>query len=182
MSQATPARPSPGRWILGGAVSGAIGAMLFGLVLMIVAPGVIAEDIPAFYGSGPSATVGWMLHVIHGAGLGIIFALVVTRALVFETLMGPTETAAIAGLSGHTRLALAGLVYGIAIWALLPFVGLSLLGAVGLFTDPGFGGVAAEMFIGHVLFGLLVGTLFGPFVQGAASSPGEPRGPEAATE
>lgn len=182
MSHGTPPRPATWRWLVGGAVSGAIGAILFGVVLAVTAPEVLESGIPGFYGLTPSVTVGWIAHVLHGTVLGVLFAVLVTRSVIYGMLATPAETDVLAGIGGVGRLTLAGVVYGIALWAILPFVGVSLLGAVGLFQDPGFGGVAAEMFIGHVLFGGLVGALFAVFIPGAVTpSQRDPR-PDATGE
>lgn len=164
MGAGRPARPARSRWIAGGALSGVVGAALFGGVLMLADPDILSTDIPALYGLGPSLATGWGVHLFHGAVLGVVFGLLVTRPTVFAAVTEPAETPLLADLGMGARLTLAGLVYGIVIWTLLPFIGLTLVGALGTFEGPGFGGIAAEMFIGHVVFGTLVGALFSLFV------------------
>lgn len=157
-------RPSTVRAIIGGGVGGLAGASLFGLLLWMVTPEVLAESIPGFYGLGESVLLGWALHLIHGMVLGFIFGIIASRGTVFHMISGPVETDFLEGLSANTRFGLLGLVYGIAIWTFLPFIGLSLLGAVADLGAPGFPGVASEMILGHILFGIIVGLVFSMFV------------------
>ncbi len=153
-------RPSTGRAAIGGGIGGLAGTLLFGLLLWAVSPDVLSESIPAFYGLGASAVVGWGLHLLHGLVLGGLFGVIAARPLVFDTVTGPVATDILAALSASTRFALLGLVYGIAIWTLLPFVGLTLLGTLAGLDAAGFSHLAAEMVLGHVLFGVIVGMTF----------------------
>lgn len=157
-------RPTTGRAAIASGVGGLAGAILFGLVLWIASPDVLVESIPEFYGLGADAVVGWGLHLLHGLLLGVIFGIIASRPPVFDTITGPVETHFLEGLSANARFGLLGLVYGILIWTFLPFIGLSLLGTVGEVGASGFPGTAADMILGHVLFGVIVGIVFSLFV------------------
>lgn len=149
-------------WLLGGIVGGAVGALLFGGVLWAVDPDIITETVPAIYGLDPGA-IGWVLHLAHGSVLGIIFGFVVTREFVLGTLAADVETGFIAAMGLGTRLALAGVVYGLVLWTALPLIGQTVWTAGGM-GSPGFPYAAAESLIGHVAYGALLGLLFSLFV------------------
>ena len=157
-------RPSVSRGFAGGSLGGVIGAILFGLLIWTVSPEAIGEAIPGVYGLEESAAIGWGLHLIHGLILGGLFGLVATRPIVFDIITGPVETDILKGLSANARFGLLGLVYGIAIWTIVPFIGLSLIGGLAAFDDVGFPGLAADMIIGHVLYGVVVGIVYSLFV------------------
>ncbi len=153
----------PLNWLLGGAVGGLVGSALFGAVLWLVEPTIVTETVPALYGVDPGA-VGWAFHLGHGLVLGVIFGFLVTREPFLGTLAAEVETGFIAAMGLHTRFALAGLVYGLAVWAILPVIALSLWIAIGGLADPGFPAAAFGTLVGHLLYGLLLGALFSLFV------------------
>ncbi|ELY58760.1 DUF6789 family protein [Natronolimnohabitans innermongolicus] len=146
-------------WLVGGAVGGAVGSLLFGLVLWLADPAIITEAVPAIYGLEPVGTAGWLFHLGHGLVLGAVFGYLVTRSPVFGTLMADVETDFIAAMGPGTRLVLAGFVYGLAVWAILPVIVLTLWTAVGP-GEAAFPGLAFESLVGHLLYGLLLGALF----------------------
>ena len=156
--------PPTRQWFIGGVTGGFVASILFGIILWSVSPDTIREAIPAIYGLDSSAILGWILHLIHGALFGLIFGFLVTRDVVFEVLTGPVYTDALAESGAGIRFGLIGIVYGIALWTVIPFLGLTLLGPIAGVDDTGFEGVAAEMVIVHILFGLIVGIVFSMFV------------------
>ncbi|AXR76546.1 hypothetical protein [Natrarchaeobaculum sulfurireducens] len=149
-------------WLIGGAVGGVVGSALFGLVLWLVDPAVVTDAIPAIYGLEPG-TIGWGFHLVHGLVLGIVFGVLVTRDVIFGTITAGVATDAIDELGLGTRLALAGMVYGLAVWAILPLIGQSIAFTVG--GDPSFPVAAFESLLGHLVYGLLLGALFSVFVE-----------------
>lgn len=152
-------------WLIGGAVGGIVGSLLFGVLLWFVDPEIVAGSIPAIYGIDPAGIVGWALHAVHGLVLGIVFGFVVTRELILGALAADVETEFLAAMGIELRLALAGLVYGLAIWAILPLVVLPIwLGVAGI-DDPGFPVAAVETLVGHLAFGALLGALFSVFAE-----------------
>jgi len=46
-------------WFVGGALGGAIGAVAFGIVMVLLEPGVLEAAIPAIYGLEPAGPLGW---------------------------------------------------------------------------------------------------------------------------
>lgn len=150
-------------WLLGGAVSGLAGSALFGLVLWLVDPAIVTEVVPALYGFEPGA-VGWLFHLAHGLILGVLFGFLVTRDPILGTLSADVETPFIAAMGLHTRFALAGFVYGLAVWAILPVVAQTVLVSAGGLGEPGFPVAASGSLLGHVLYGLLLGALFSALV------------------
>lgn len=151
-------------WLVGGAIGGVIGSLLFGAVLWFVDPTIITEAIPAIYGIEPAGTAGWLFHLGHGLVLGSVFGFLVTRDPIFGTLMADVETGFLAAMGPGMRLTLAGFVYGLAVWTILPVVVLPLWSTVG-FGNPGFPGPAAASLGGHLLYGLLLGALFALIVE-----------------
>lgn len=153
-------------WLIGGAISGVVGSAAFGALLWTIDPSYVV-DLPQLVGMESSSTVGWALHLVTGIGLGVVFGLIVTRGPVIGTLAADVETDFIAAMGLGVRLALAGMVYGLAIWTLLSVVGLSLWASAMGVTDPIFPGLASESLLGHLLYGLLLGALFSAFVETA---------------
>ncbi|MXV63621.1 hypothetical protein GS429_16455 [Natronorubrum sp. JWXQ-INN-674] len=156
-------------WLVGGAVGGAIGSLLFGVLLWLVDPTIISEGIPAIYGLEPAGTAGWLFHLGHGLVLGSIFGLLVTRRPIFGTLMADVETGFIDAMGPGLRLTLAGFVYGLAVWAVLPVIVLPIWMSLGI-GDAGFPAFAFGTLVGHLLYGLLLGALFALIVEIAAEA------------
>ncbi|WP_247730927.1 hypothetical protein [Halovivax limisalsi] len=168
-------------WLLGGALGGLLGSALFGVVLWLFEPTFVTNIVPALYGIEAGPLV-WVFHLAHGIVLGIVFGFLVTRAPVIGALSADVDTGFLAATGLHTRFALAGVVYGLAIWAVLPVIGFRL------WTDAG--GVGANLpavgfwaLLGHMLYGLLLGALFSLFVgvgrpAAEATAPFEEASPE----
>ena len=146
-------------WLVGGAVGGGAGSAIFGAALWAVNPTIVTESIPALYGVDPGA-VGWLFHAVHGLVLGVIFGFLVSRRPILGTITADVETDFIARMGPGTRLALAGMVYGLAVWAVLPIIGQTIWIAIGGLEAPPFPGAAVESLLGHLLYGLLLGVLF----------------------
>lgn len=149
-------------WLLGGALGGVVGSALFGVVLWMVDPHIVTEAIPAIYGFEPG-TVGWVFHLVHGLVLGVLFGLLVSRQIVLGTLAADVETEFLAAMSLGTRFVLAGIVYGLAIWAILPIVGLTVVGTI-TGAEVEFPAIGTGTLLGHMLYGAILGALFSAFV------------------
>lgn len=150
-------------WLIGGAAGGLVGSALFGALLWLVDPAIVTDGIPSIYGFEPGA-IGWAFHLLHGLVLGTVFGFLVTRGPILGTITADVATDAFARLGLGARLALAGLVYGLAVWTLLPLIAQSVLVTAGGVADPGFPVAAIEILGGHLLYGLLLGALFSLFV------------------
>ncbi|MCU4741763.1 hypothetical protein OB955_17680 [Halobacteria archaeon AArc-m2/3/4] len=161
-------------WPIGGIVGGAIGAAVFGAVIWFFQPEAIEAAIPSAYGIDPAGVTGWLIHIGHGAVLGLIFGFVVTRRPILSAIRMNPETETISSTSIVLRVVGAGFAYGIAVWAILPVIVLPV------WTDtlgPGGGDfpiVAVESLLGHVLFGLILGLVFAVIVDLTDRETGEP--------
>ena len=148
-------------WTLGGLVGGFIAAAAFGLLMWLFDPDIVEAAIPAIYGFDPSTALGMGLHLFHGAVLGLLFGFLVTRPAILGVLVGAdrTETFSETGLAA--RVIAAGFVFGLAVWAILPFVVMPVLvAAIGDPAAENFPAIAVESLAGHVVFGLVLGIVF----------------------
>lgn len=152
-------------WLVGGAVGGVVGSLLFGGVLWAVDPAIVSETIPAVYGLDPSVTTGAAFHLAHGLVLGVVFGFLVTREPILGALTADVETGFIAAIGPSARITLAGLVYGLAIWGLLPVLVLPAWGTVSGVGNPAFPVVVLESLVGHLLYGVLLGGVFSALVE-----------------
>jgi hypothetical protein len=132
-------------------VAGIAGTAVFGAVQMAMgATGVIAVAIPALYGiSGPNLVAGWAIHFVHGAILGLGFALLATRPSVRPHATSVLPSAAI------------GLAYGLVLT--IPTAGIAMplwLSAVGFPNAPPLPNLTLMGFVGHGIYGLVLGATY----------------------
>ncbi|MCU4750987.1 hypothetical protein OB919_03160 [Halobacteria archaeon AArc-curdl1] len=151
-------------WLVGGAAGGLLSSALFGGLLWLVEPTIITETIPAIYGLEPGAA-GWGFHLLHGLLLGIGFGLLISRPLVLGTITATVETDPLEALGPGARITMAGIVYGLAIWALLPVIAQTIWITVTGMADTTFPTIAFESLVGHLLWGLVLGAVFSLFVE-----------------
>lgn len=145
-------------WLVGGAVGGMAGALIFGALLWIVEPTAVTEAIPEMYGLNGGGMIGWAFHLFHGVVLGVGFALVVTRKFVIGILTADIETPALDALSLSSRFAGAGILYGLAVWVFGPGVILATLVSTGDMANPLPVGSVYTL-LGHLLYGGLLGAM-----------------------
>ena len=153
MSQETQTRTQTGLGRLAdwqaGVVGGLVGGAVMGAMITMMNPPVIEMAIPALYGlSGGLA--GWVVHMSHSAILGVVFVAI----------------AANTGLaSGVGRSAVAGLVYGIVLWAVLAALVMPIwLQTVGFAGAPPFPNFALPGSLpAHAVYGVVLGALY-PFL------------------
>lgn len=152
-------------WIIGGVLGGAVGAAAFGVLMWALDPEVVAVAIPAIYGLDPIGAVGWGIHLVHGIVLGLLFGFLITRDLILGTLRMTVETDALSRTSVWVRVASAGFVFGLAIWAILPLLVLPVW-AEAIAAEPAgeFPVFAIESLFGHLLFGTTLGLVFATVV------------------
>lgn len=129
-----------------GLVGGLAGGLVFGAMMSTMTPPVLEMGIPAMYGiEGPAGLAGWVIHMSHAAVLGVVFAALVS--------VGP-----VARYADSVGGGVAGLVYGLAVWALLAVVVMPIwLGAVGFPGAPPLPNVGVESLVGHAAYGLVLG-------------------------
>ena len=138
--------------LVAAAIAGVIGTIGFGGLQMVMGSAqVIAGAFPALYTLGPSLAVGWVIHLFHGAVLGIVFAAIVSQTPLRQYL---DNILAMVGL---------GLAYGVVTtvalaWILLPV----WLGVVGFPQAPPFPNIAVSSLIGHLVYGALLGGVYAP--------------------
>lgn len=136
---------------LGAAVAGILATLAFGgFQTMMGSSGVIAMAIPALYGiQGPALGIGWAIHIFHGAILGIAYAAFATPE----------------PLRKYAANVSTGVILGIVFSALvtLVFVGFVMplwLQAVGFPMAPAVPNLQASGFIGHAVYGVVLGGLY----------------------
>lgn len=96
--------PGSGKHWLAGAIAGILGVMPLGVVLQATVPTTLRLIIPALYGFGASVFLGWFLSLVHGAVLGIAYAL-----LAQDYQLSRYANAPISGAS-------VGFFYGLFVW------------------------------------------------------------------
>ena len=157
-------------WLLGGAIGGVVGSLLFGVLLWVVDPAIVTDTIPGIYGFDPDgATLGWVFHLFHGLVLGLVFGFLISRELILGTITADTQFDVLEETGLTVRFVLAGFVYGLAVWALLPVIAGTVLISIGG-ADPVFPAIAVETLVGHLLYGSLLGALFSVFVDTESSA------------
>ena len=135
-------------------LAGIAGTLVFGGVQMLTgATGVIAVAIPALYGiSGPNLAAGWAIHLLHGAVLGLGFALLASRPSARTYTARVVPAAAI------------GLAYGLVLT--IPTAGIVMplwLSAVGFPNAPPLPNFSLMAFVGHGVYGLVLGATYPVF-------------------
>jgi hypothetical protein len=145
----TPTATERGAW-KGAVVAGAAGAIVMGALMSVMNPDVLAVAVPSLYGLAPppNGVAGWVVHVSHGAVLGVVFA----------------AGAGAAGIDRSVgRSAVAGVVYGAVIWIALAALLMPLwLSAVGSPASPPFPNFAVPSLLWHVVYGVVLGALYPP--------------------
>lgn len=146
---------------LGGILGGLVGTAAFGIVMELLGLQFVRSFVPALLGLEQQGLVGWTVHLATGALLGLLFGLLVSRDVVSELLRPYEGEPELGPLDVRVRLIGAGLVYGLAVWALLPMVVLPVwLGYVGGEQLDAVPGSALVSMLAHVVFGLLLGGVY----------------------
>ena len=129
-----------------GVVGGIAGAAVMAVLVSIMNAAVLAGAIPALYGlSGGIA--GWVVHLSHGAVLGVVFAALVERGYPGEHAAGT-----VAGL---------GLLWGVVTWIGLAALVMPLwLSAVGFPMAPPVPNFAPPSLLWHAVYGGVLGVAY----------------------
>lgn len=127
-------------------VAGMIGTVAFGAFFLAIGnKPVITKAIPALYGiQGPSLLAGGIIHLIHGAILGIIFAALVSAAG-YKDLLSDIKSSL--GL---------GAGYGVLTTALPSLLMPVWLSAVGFGGAPPFPNFNPMGLVGHIIYGVVL--------------------------
>lgn len=131
---------STSREIKYGALAGFIGAIIFGLMMLQMMPGVLPK-IAQLYGFSASGT-GFLIHLVHGALIGGLYGII----------PGTTTTRAASTFYG--------LMYGAAWWVIGPILVMpTWLGAGPRLSAEGIQ-AALPSLPGHLVYGIILGLLF----------------------
>ena len=130
-----------------GAVAGGVGALVMAALIVAMNAPVIAVAIPSLYtlAPPPSVPVGLVVHVFHGAVLGVAFAWI----------------AGALSVDGTGELLGLGVAWGVVTWLVLAAVVMPVwLGAVGSPASPPLPNFALPSLLWHVVYGLVLGGTF----------------------
>jgi uncharacterized membrane protein YagU involved in acid resistance len=130
-----------------GVVAGIVGAVAMAALVLVMNPQTLTVAIPSLYGLAPpeSAAAGLVVHVSHGAVLGVAFAALVEAV----------------GSESSTRTVSLGFAWGVAAWVVLAVLLMPLwLSAVGSPADPPFPNVALPSLLWHVVYGVVLGRVY----------------------
>ncbi|ELZ45318.1 hypothetical protein C464_12560 [Halorubrum coriense DSM 10284] len=136
-----------GNW-KAGVAGGLGGALVFGAMMSVLTPGVLEMAIPAMYGvGGPAGAVGWVIHMSHGAVIGVVFA-------------GVANLRPGLGDSIGSSLGV-GAGYGLLVWIALAVIAMPVwLSAVGFAGAPPLPNIGVESLVGHVVYGTVLGGVY----------------------
>jgi len=129
-----------------GVVGGIAGAVAMAVLVSIMNAAVLQGAIPALYGLS-GGVAGWVVHLSHGAVLGVVFA-----ALVERIYPGEHAAGAVAGL---------GVLWGVVTWIGLAALVMPLwLSAVGFPMAPPFPNFAPPSLLWHAVYGGVLGVAY----------------------
>ncbi|MEZ3117051.1 DUF6789 family protein [Halobaculum sp. MBLA0147] len=135
-----------GNW-RAGVLGGIAGALVMGVLVVAMNTPTIAVAIPSLYTLAPpqNPLAGFVVHVSHGAVLGVIFA----------GLVGAAD------LDAPGRLVGAGVAWGVATWVVFAALVMPVwLGAVGSPASPPFPNFAPPSLLWHAVYGLVLGGVY----------------------
>ena len=131
--------------VISSALAGVIGTLAFGGFFVAIGNvGVIKGAMPALYGLDPSLAVGGVIHLIHGAILGIIYTVLVSGAG-FEDYLTDIKKALAPGFG-----------YGVLTTALPSLLMPVWLSTVGFPQAPPFPNFQLMGLIGHIIYGVVL--------------------------
>ena len=131
-----------------GVIGGLGGGLVFGVMMTVMMPAIIEMAIPGMYGLD-GGVAGWTIHMAHSAVLGVVFAAL--AAAVPQYTNTPAKSLVV------------GVVYGVALWAVLATVVMpAWVGAV-LPMNPPVPDVNPMSLVGHVVYGGPLGVLYAAF-------------------
>jgi hypothetical protein len=135
-----------GNW-QAGVLGGIAGALVMGALVLAMSPPTLAVAIPSLYGLAPppSPGLGMVVHVSHGAVLGVIFAAVAGA-------LGREDPASLVGL---------GIGWGVVTWIALAALLMPVwLSAVGSPASPPFPNFALPSLLWHAVYGAVLGVVY----------------------
>ncbi|MFC7097670.1 DUF6789 family protein [Halobaculum marinum] len=139
-------RAESGNW-RAGTIGGIAGGLAMGALVLAMNAATISVAIPSLYGLAPPPApgLGLVVHVSHGAVLGVVFAGIVGS-------LDLDDDRAVVGL---------GVAWGVVTWAVLAALVMPVwLGAVGSPANPPFPNFAPPSLLWHVVYGLVLGGVY----------------------
>lgn len=137
--------------LISSALAGVVGTIAFGAFFLAIGnTGTIAMAIPALYGlTGPSLAIGGIIHLIHGAVLGVVYAAIVS----------------VTGYGHHLddvkKATIWGLGYGAATTVLLAAILMPVwLSTVGFPNAPNAPNFNPMGLVGHLIYGAVLGASY----------------------
>jgi len=138
-----------------GVLGGLAGSFVMGLLMAFVNPAPVLEvAIPNMYGiqatpGEPAALIGWIIHMAHGAVLGVGFAALLR--------IDPVERVA----SSLVGTGLFGVVWGLITWVGLGVVLMPVwLSAVGFPGAPPLPNIGVMGLVAHVVYGVVLAVVY----------------------
>jgi hypothetical protein len=131
-----------------GVVGGVAGAAVMAVLVSVMNPPTLEVAIPSLYALAPppNGVAGWVVHLSHGAVLGVAFA-------------GVAEAAG-GGRSLGRSVGL-GVLWGVVTWAVLAALVMPVwLDAVGSPANPPFPNFATPSLLWHLAYGVVLGALY----------------------
>lgn len=128
-----------------GVVAGILGGIAMAVLYSLFQPSFLRASVPALYGlDGASGLVGWTLHVLHAAVLGVVFA------AGFDAIEG--------GDWPLVETTVASVAFALVIWAFVALL-VDPIWAWNPGTPPSASPVDVSLVgvVAHVAFGLVVG-------------------------
>jgi len=127
-----------------GVIGGLAGGAVMGILMSVMNSAVLAAAIPALYGLS-GGVAGWIVHLSHGAVLGVGFAALATS-------LGDRDTGVTVGL---------GIGWGVLAWIGLAALVMPLwLSAVGFPMAPPFPNFAIPSLLWHAVYGGVLGVAY----------------------
>lgn len=135
-----------GNW-QAGVLGGIVGSLVMGALVLAMNAPTLAVAIPSLYGLAPPPNpgLGMVVHVSHGAVLGVVFA----------ALVGALD------VEGAARRVGLGVAWGVATWVGLAALIMPVwLSAVGSPASPPFPNFAPPSLLWHVVYGGVLGGVY----------------------
>jgi hypothetical protein len=132
----------------GGVLGGIAGAAVMAVLISLMRPPTLEVAIPSLYALAPppNGVAGWVVHLSHGAVLGLAFAGIAEATGVRESL---------------GRSVGLGVLWGVVTWAVLAALVIPVwLDAVGSPANPPFPNFATPSLLWHLAYGVVLGALY----------------------
>ncbi|MFY4814023.1 DUF6789 family protein [Haloarcula sp. AONF1] len=137
---------STGNW-RAGVLGGVAGSAVMGALILAMNPPTLAVAIPSLYGLAPppSSGAGLVVHLSHGAVLGVLFA----------------GLASLLQLESSGKLLGLGVGWGVLTWAVFAALVMPVwLSVVGSPASPPFPNFAPPSLLWHVVYGVVLGGVY----------------------